>query len=619
MNNNITQAQFMRKYNETHREEFNPVYFQRENQDIIDCMKKVILSCERDKYFTLKVLDIKEIYSYEEIINLLKDHDDRRRRKNSKVENPYDYIAIKDSDIMLLQVRYFIRHNGTEIQKIDDVDTVVHDPWEILEVLIVLPRFTKKYYFKLSGNYYTDVFQIVDGSTYNNSSNGAKSKKAPCNTFKTMFTPIKMFRLYKDMLDCNSGTIVRHVVYTSIINIVFNTHLNAMYYLLANFGLYGTMEYLDIKCVHYMDHPIIDDDWYSFEKNGIYVCYPKVCGQDPMIQALAVAMYDGISPEARLADLYDIRYWIVNLGKCFNNASIDKGLFILDALDGTYDIITKENLHLPDDQKRDIYDILRWMMREFANIRKKNNVDITIKRYRIGEPIAATYSKKLIMGLSRVADSGKKVTLNAVKRAIYTNPMYVINQISTMSNLIAYRDMVNDLDSTIALKYTYKGISGLADNGTTVQKTYRYVDPSHAGILDLDSSTTSDPGMSGTICPLSKVYPGNCFSEYEEPMTWEEKYKPFQTEFIENYKAMHPAIVPIHFMKELPPTDLLAGRKEVIQESLDIDKIICPISNIDPSIDYSSAGTMIKQFDENSKNVQSLFTIRDDDDYDQDE
>ena len=247
MNNYITQAQFMRRYNETHREEFNPVYFQRENQDIIDCMKKVILSCERDKYFTLKVLDIKEIYSYEEIINLLKDHDDKRRRKNSKVENPYDYIAIKDSDIMLLQVRYFIRHNGTEIQKIDDVDTVVHDPWEILEVLIVLPRFTKKYYFKLSGNYYTDVFQIVDGSTYNNSSNGAKSKKAPCNTFKTMFTPIKMFRLYKDILDYNSGTMVRHVAYTSIINIVFNTHLNAMYYLLANFGPYsGHIEYLNI-------------------------------------------------------------------------------------------------------------------------------------------------------------------------------------------------------------------------------------------------------------------------------------------------------------------------------------------------------------------------------------
>ena len=77
--------------------------------------------------------------------------------------------------------------------------------------------------------------------------------------------------------------------------------------------------------------------------------------------------------------------------------------------------------------------------------------------------------------------------------------------------------------------------------------------------------------------------------------------------------------MPITFTKEEPQKDLFAGRKEVIKESLDIDKIICPISNIDPSIDYSSAGTMVKQFDEDSKNVQSLFTIRDDDDFDQDE
>ena len=106
----MTQAQFMRKYNETHREEFNPAFFERSNQDIMNCMKKVILSCERDKYFTLKVLDMKEIYSYEEIINLLKDHDDKRRKKNSKAENPYDYININNSDIMLLKVKFLIRH-----------------------------------------------------------------------------------------------------------------------------------------------------------------------------------------------------------------------------------------------------------------------------------------------------------------------------------------------------------------------------------------------------------------------------------------------------------------------------------------------------------------------------
>ena len=605
----LTQAAYMRRYNETHREQFNPDYFTRSNQDIMNCMKKIVLSCERDKYFTVKVLDMKEIYSYEEIINLLRDHEEKRKKKNSKEENPYDFININESDVMMLAVKYFIRHNGTEVQKIDGVDTLVKDPWEIIDVLIVLPRYTRKYYFKLNGNYYSDIFQIVDGSTYNNMNNGAKTKKAPNNTFKSIFTPIKMYRMYKDIVDIE-GKVIRHLYYTSIINIVFNTHHNTMLYLFANFGFYGVMEFLDIHCVDITTDPVEDENIFCFEKNGIYISYPKICQQDAMVTAVAVTLYDAITADTKFTDLFDIHFWITLLGKCYNNTSIDKGLFILDALDGTYDIVTHDDLHLPEEDKMDIYCILRWMMREFSNIRKKNNVDVTTKRYRVAEPIVTTYAKKLIVALSRVADSGKKVTLMSVKRAIYTNPMYVINQITTMSNLIAYRDMVNDNDATTALKYTYKGISGLGDSGAAIQGTYRYVDPSHAGILDLDSSTTSDPGMSGTICPLSKTYGGNSFSEYEEPNQWREKYKPLQDTYFSTI-ANDKVVPAVHFEKE-PTLDLTARRKEVVKESIDIERVIIPVHNVDPTIDYSTRGFRLKELEAEEKKVKSMFILKED-------
>ena len=79
----MTQSQFMRLYNDSHREQFNPIFFERKNSEIMDCVKKIILSCERDKYFTLKVLDMREIYDYEEIINLLRDYEDKNRKKSS--------------------------------------------------------------------------------------------------------------------------------------------------------------------------------------------------------------------------------------------------------------------------------------------------------------------------------------------------------------------------------------------------------------------------------------------------------------------------------------------------------------------------------------------------------
>ena len=613
MDNYLTQAQFIREYNDKNREQFNEEFFTRSNQDIMNCLKKVILSCEKDKYFTLKVLDMKEIYSYEEIIDLLKQHEDKKKKKNSKAENPYDYINIRDSSLMMLQVKYFIRNNGSEIQKIDGEDRVVYHPWEIMEVLLLLPRFVKKYYFKLNGNYYSDIFQIVDGSTYNNNGNGnTKSNKAPCNTFKSLFTPIRMFRMYKDLKDFYSGEIIRHSYYTSIITMVFNTLCNVMYFLLANFGIYNTMLFLDIKCVQINKEPVNLDDWYNFEKDGIYISYPKVCGQDPMVQSFAVTLYDAIGELEKdglcVGDyLYDTHYWITLLGKRFKNTSIDKGLFILDAIDGIYDIITHDELHLPEEQKADIYHIFRWMMREFGNIRKKNNVDVTCKRYRISEPIVTPYAMKLMQGLSALADSGKKVTLATIKRRLYTTPMFIIKKIINMSNLIAYRDMVNDNDGMVAIKYTYKGVSGLGDNGTKIQKNYRYVDPSHAGILDLDSSTTSDPGMSGTVCPLATTYNGNSFSDYEEPNTWEQEFKPFQDEYFKSI-AKENIIHPIIFERE-PEIDMQERRKAIVQESLEIDKIICPIvSSTDPSVRFSSATAKAKEIDEDKP--KSLFTVR---------
>lgn len=608
MEGEITQAQFMRLYNDLNREQFNPRFFQRSNQEIMDCMKKVILSCERDKYFTLKVLDMKEVYDYEEIYNILKDYEDKRRKRNSKSENEYDFINIKDSDLMLLEVKYFIRHNGTEIQDVDGTDQVVSNPWEILPVLILLPRFAKKYYFRLNGNYYSDIFQIVDGSTYNNNNiSGGKTKKSPCNTFKTMFTPIRIYKMYKDMMDVMSKSPVRNTVYNSMI---FTNHVNCMFYILANYGLYGAEDFMDITCVKILDQPIMDNDFYNFEKNDIYISYPKECAQDPMVQSFAITIYEAIQKDTKINDLFNIRFWILNLGRAFANATIDKGLFILDSIDGVFDIITQEQLHLPDNYKANIYQILRWLMREFNYLRKKNNVDVSIKRYRIGEPIAAAYASKLSSAIYALSDSGKKVTLNAVHRRINTSPMYVINQIVNMSNLIAYRDLVNDNDATLALKYTYKGISGLGESSASIQQSYRYVDPSHAGILDLDSSTTSDPGMSGTICPMAKTYDGNSFSEYEEPNLWEEKYKKYQTDFLER---KYPKVIkPITLQKDFEP-DYLGLRQQVVEESLAIDRAICPIYSTDGSNeDFTNAGAELKKMKENETQAQSLFTIIDD-------
>lgn len=592
----INQAQFMRQFNESHREQFEDKLFQRNNEDIVNAIEQVVRSCERDKYFTLKLLTFRAIYDYEEIYNTLRLHEEKRRRKNNKLENSYDFINIKDTDMILIKIEWLIRHNGIERVEEEGKTIELINPEEILEVLIAVPRFTKKYYFRLSGNYYTTTFQIVDGSTYNNST--ASQSKVDTVTLKTIFSPLRIFRCFRNMKDLVTGAEMNVIEYNA--NIFSNT-VNAMYYLLAHFGIYGLVQFLGIDCISVTTEPILREDFVCFEKHGIYISCPKFFFQDPVVQSFCSTLYAGIYKDTNINDLFNVRYWLKNLGAAFKNSSIDKGLFVLDSVDGIYDNITKRDLHLPNEDKENIYTIIRWLLREFSQLRVKENVDVRTKRIRIADYIAAIYANKLNRSMYRISDLGKRITLKKVEQAIYTQPMYILNNISSQSNLVSYRDMVNDNDATVALKYTYKGISGLGEDGASVQPIYRYVDPSHIGILDLDASSGSDPGLSGMICPMTKLY-NNSFSEYEEPNTWKENFKKMQ----EEYKKEKGVQSPIEFDTPPEPYEYYKLRDRIVQEELELSRVVCPIENIhDPSINYTCAAQTLEQL--NAQKPESIF------------
>ena len=254
----MNQDEFIHEYNDKNREQFNPKLFERNEYDIVREIEKVILSCERNRYFTLKVKSFRVIENYEEIHDTLYDHEDRKNwRKNKdgkkKVDNPYDYIPLRDSDIMLLEVIYYIKiNNGKEPDphKPDDIYNYERD----LQVLIAIPRYVDKYYVRINGTEYNPLIQIVDRSVYNNAASGS-GKRNPSNTQKTMFQPIRMFRTYYNLRTYNDET-VQGILYTTN---VFSKTMDGMKYLLAKYGLYGCMEYLDLPYIHYSTEPICEE------------------------------------------------------------------------------------------------------------------------------------------------------------------------------------------------------------------------------------------------------------------------------------------------------------------------------------------------------------------------
>ena len=177
-----------------------------------------------------------------------------------------------------------------------------------------------------------------------------------------------------------------------------------------------------------------------------------------------------------------------------------------------------------------MYCVLRWILREFYALKKKDNYDVSIKRIRFGQYVAATYIYKVAKGINRVSDQNNRITVDSIKKAIRTDPMYLLNAIAK-SNLVTYRNMVSDMDALLALKYSLKGISGIGEeDSNSIPDSIRFVHPSHVGRIDLDSSSDNNPGITGMISPFAELDHGY-FSGKEEPDTWEERYQGIYEEY----------------------------------------------------------------------------------------
>lgn len=577
--------QFLYKFNDQHREKFNDFWFTRNDDDIIEGMKQVILSCERDKYFIIKVIGFEVIKDYEEIQKILYNYYSMKTKNGKKVSNEYDYITLRDSDIMLLKVRYYIKLNIPESKiRIDPKTGELEKSEGELEVLIILPIYVNKYYFRILGNYYNPIFQIVDGSTYNNSTSNSKVQSI---TLKTQFMPIKVYKESYDIMDIVDGTVHKCVLFTSYI---FNKKTDSIKFILGRYGLYGAEEMLELNGIYTSKgdaSPMDPNVFYNFtdpHHKIIVSAIKRLFDRDNVTQSFVYTILKSVKKLENFDDIYDPRYWNRMLGADFQSATLDKGIPVLDSFESIYDIRTKQSIKLPPEDKEDSYCILRWMMREFSFLKARDNMDISTKHPRqADEYLPAIYAMKISRGLYRISDKGKNVTFKDVVRVLDTPPNYILKNINA-ANLVDYVDLVNDNDAELAISYTYKGISGLGDqgSGTAVPIVYRFVHPSQLGRVDLDASSSSDPGLSGLICPMAKINNGS-FTDYKEPNGWKQFYLETMSELRSLY-GMQQAID----LKKRCGLSYDYVKEDMVRETIEsYHRLIPAIIDIDGKKDYT--------------------------------
>lgn len=517
----MSMKKFIHDYVENHVDNFNDELFMRSDEAIIDQLEKIIISIQTQGLFTIKVKGFTVVDNYDDIQIILRKHYERvlKGSKKASDDNRFNYIDLQESKIKLLIIHY---------------ETAYKNERENLDVIVEVPRVVNKFYFFLKGNYYSPMYQIVDASTYNNSSS-KKTKKATI-TLKTNFQPIRITKFELPVADTNGSK----YSLTSFSCFAFNKSVPAIVYLFARYGIMNALTNLGIaNYITITNDECTNEDFCSFKSSkneNIFINVNKFFISNPLLQHAVVVLLSMIAPGMEVSDLLNTETWIERLGGGFvSQNKLQKGLTILKSFESTLDINIQEQIYLPWKYKKDMFTLLQWLLCEFNNLKMKDTMNITTKKVRCAEYIAAIYAKKLTTNIHRLSNKGKKINLKEIERTINIKPDWLIVEI-TKSQLVGFRNIVNDMDSFLATKFTYKGISGVGDtngsNGSrSIPNQFRLLDISNMGILDPDASSPSDPGVNGSIIPFLNLNTNGYLANTKEPITYEQELSELYNEY----------------------------------------------------------------------------------------
>ena len=144
------------------------------------------------------------------------------------------------------------------------------------------------------------------------------------------------------------------------------------------------------------------------------------------------------------------------------------------------------------------------------------------KRVRRNEYIVmSSLGKKVAENINKLIEKKSKSKMNTMDTLLelFNFPSDIIlSGTKNISDVVKSDDIVNDMSFLQDLAYSSKGPNSLGENSSKmISAKYRYLHPSQLGILDLNVSSNSDPGMSGSFVPFVKLYDRFYFNPEQEP------------------------------------------------------------------------------------------------------
>lgn len=488
---------FIKEYVNENEERFNLPLINREYDDdlvnyIVDCCK------------SLEVLEYIKFVGYKHITDESKintnDYINAKSRTKLKKNDPTKYMYIRDSRYTELQLTFELTCGGES---------------KTITKKLLIPVHDDNMFYTIKGNKYFLLYQVVDSSTY----------KTKSTTVLKSMIPV-CIRVKQYSYKSTNNDIITAPIYTIDI---FRKDMNIMLFYLAKFGLSKTLKYFSVdKLLFFTNINDNDDNFIYFSINTrLYIKVNKYFfNKYVYVKSITFMFLTLMTNRISIENIIDKDFWINEIGSYGTdnkNIKYEKGKTTMVFFDRIIDSTTRKILKLHKINKSDTYSIVRWMVQNFTEIRKKDNMDLGNKRLRCNETIASFLTKIFSDRVNRVISMGSKATLKNVEEIFKFQGDLILTQMHN-SNLLRYDDSINDLDVFGKLKITFKGPNSLGNNNDkNISIKYRGLDPSYLGRLDINVCGTSDPGTSAILTPFCKTH-GLYFSSENEPEEFKYKF-----------------------------------------------------------------------------------------------
>jgi hypothetical protein len=358
-----------------------------------------------------------------------------------------------------------------------------------IEKKLYFPKLINGCYYLIKDVMYFPIFQIIDAETYRTNSS---------ITMRTALQPIVVSYKNTTIKTVENEEIDGYYTFSKI----FDTKIPIFIYFFANYGVNGTLKFLDLE-EHFLilDKTRYDDfdsdNYYLFKLGSmLYLAADKEYVKESVNNKMMMITFlnaflkkDKVSTDK----LDDLNYWVKKLGSYFtkNPTNYDtKGKSVKLSFERLLDNTTKRIIRLSDRDKESVYTLLRWFLINYNDLLYQDNDDLANKKLRLNECFIFPLLKTWTDGVLRILN-GKNITIKTLE-SLFSNitPDFLITKIK--NDNLRYMNNVDSIDISNKLKLTISGNQSISNSkGEIKGKTLH---PSLIGNIDLIFTSNNNPG-----------------------------------------------------------------------------------------------------------------------------